>query len=354
MEMKEELKQIKTKMHDQELVDFDFTHEMKSKVLTRVDASLKKERRGVWMKKLTTIGLTAVFLTVSGFLVNQLITGTDEPLKGHNKDNQVQEIEKPNMITPSYIPEGYEYERFYSNKEIYEHLFTKTGDEKWFYVYRLQKEKPHIDMEQSEHLQLTPEINGTLYQFQQQSILVWEDEGFYQLLEKNGTMSQLDFLKITDSLMRDKNYISSLENKIKALEKSLNQPELKASDAEVTFMKLENLFREVSKDIDNDVDFKFKSFHTKDELYAIHSDIMERNVFEWLYEIRLDEREDGLYAIPMDGPKAFHKETPYTLEKINDQQYQLIQHIESELHGNVTLTILFEHIDGKWKIVEYS
>jgi hypothetical protein len=124
--------------------------------------------------------------------------------------------------------------------------------------------------------------------------------------------------------------------------------------------KYNHMFEErVEPEIDYDnfqlqYGFKFKSITTKEELYEKFSDFMTAEIAGQIWEHFVIVAEDGLYFLPQDGLAKFYQGEPYTLEKINENTYQLFYRHTSELHGIVDMTFTFQKIEGQWKISGYK
>ncbi|GAB2543827.1 hypothetical protein [Gracilibacillus alcaliphilus] len=123
-------------------------------------------------------------------------------------------------------------------------------------------------------------------------------------------------------------------------------PEL--SDQEIvhltdTFMDL--LVQEV------DEQYKVKDVGTKVELMAQFEPYVLSDVVEPFIDFYYTEQEDGLYILPTETPPWFVKDQPYET-KVEDEQVKLIQHNQSPLHGEYTLQLTFQFVDGAWKIAD--
>lgn len=131
---------------------------------------------------------------------------------------------------------------------------------------------------------------------------------------------------------------------------STTNTEKSLPDFKLLFAQFHYKETEIMKDVDQQADFKFKSFNTKNEFYKQFANYTSKEVIEKLYSTRLDERKDGLYLVPMDSSFHFDKELPTTTEKITDTEYHLIQKSRTDLYGKTTLTATFKKIKQNWII----
>lgn len=95
---------------------------------------------------------------------------------------------------------------------------------------------------------------------------------------------------------------------------------------------------------------------TKEDFYSYFYYLADKELVEKTFSYKLDEREDGLYVIPMGGDpfSTFLDTDPYEFKKINNNEYHLIQEHNSDYHGHITNTYIFTKQDGQWKLVNYD
>ena len=104
------------------------------------------------------------------------------------------------------------------------------------------------------------------------------------------------------------------------------------------------------EDASNEPPLKFRTYKTKEEFYQLFLEFMSYEFVESNFSFRLEQKDDGLYVIPMDGVQTYWPDHPYDFKKITENEYHLTQFQESELFGRDTLTVIYKNSNGKWKI----
>lgn len=102
--------------------------------------------------------------------------------------------------------------------------------------------------------------------------------------------------------------------------------------------------------VDKSDNGKIKDYNNKNELINHLSEITKKDIAKSYINNYYKEKEDGLYIIPKDGPTRIYKDKSYRLEKIDDQNYELIQEAEDQLRGKYKFTVKFTYKDNKWII----
>ncbi|PLR78255.1 hypothetical protein CU633_06990 [Bacillus sp. V3-13] len=144
-----------------------------------------------------------------------------------------------------------------------------------------------------------------------------------------------------------------IENKIPEKTVKEPMPENTLPDFSSMIIKLQNEMHIIYADAHhqgNDHLAKFKSYSTKQDIYQQFLDYVSFDALEKLFHNTITEKEDGLYLNASHMGFYFESGTPYETKRLNDTQYQVIQHQYSDLHGSVTLTVTFEFINKKWII----
>ncbi|MGP4079001.1 hypothetical protein ACTWQL_03735 [Pseudalkalibacillus sp. R45] len=95
---------------------------------------------------------------------------------------------------------------------------------------------------------------------------------------------------------------------------------------------------------------KVKNFDSKQELIMYLNRYASENVASLYVEDLFEEKEDGLYIIPMCSPAWVTKNEPFTLVKINEERYQLNQTNTSDMHGHYTIQLTFTLENDNWVI----
>jgi hypothetical protein len=382
--MMEELNNLKENLSKGELADFVFTEKMRKNVLEQTSGrSANRKKQGLKLSDAVprTLSAAAVLLFSAGiyYIVG---SGLQEPVTpsqnpGRNSDSDVilpqpgknteWAGEKPELVNPAYIPDGYIFKHTQTNEDLYKHVYVKETNEEEFFTYGMQKEEPALSGTAETELDLAEGLTGQVYSISDENrILLWQDEGFYQIVEQVGDMSEIDFYKIASSILKAKGhsvlldqYISELETAKKAEEDAQREEQEKqeeqaamAFDEDMAVALLEK-YKAVKDaafaDSYNDQS-RFKSYQTKEDFYAEFTDFMSREMIESTFSFRIEERADGLYHLPMDGTEYLWPDTPYEFEKISDSEYKLTQFQEGEMNGKQNVIFYFKYTGNKWII----
>jgi len=372
--MENQIKSLKENLSKGELADFVFTEKMRKNILekTSSQASLKRSEFTFSSVVPRSLSLAAVLLFSVGiyYIVNNGLQDQANPVPnpGRNSDSDVilpqpgkdTEIvkEQPTLVNPSYIPEGYVFKNTSTNENMYEHFYVKETNENEYFTYGMQEGKPEINGELEKEIELADYLTGQVYQItEEHQVLMWQDEGFYQSVEQFGDMNDIDFYKIAASILEAKGhtvllnqYISELEEAQKSEEEAKARMAFDEDMAVALLEKYKTVMDEAFADSHNSNDFKFKTYNTKEEFYALFTDFMSKEQVESTFSFRVKEKADGLYNLPMDGPPIFWPENPYLFEKISDTEYKLTQFQDSDLDGKQNIIFLFKYEADKWII----
>lgn len=378
--MMKELKDLKENLSKGELADFVFTKQMRMNVLEKTGGrAANRKKSGVQVSHAVpkTLSMAAVLLFSVGiyYIVSN---GLQEPANpapnpGRNLDSEVilphpgkdtNFNEKPTLVTPAYIPDGYVFKHTLTNENLYEHVYVKETNEDEYFTYGMQKEKPEVSGMLETELELAEGLAGQVFSIAgNHQALIWKDEGFYQIVEQVGDMGEIDFYKIVSSILEAKGHAVLLDQHIRELEeaKKAEEEAKKAEEEEKARMAFDEgkavaileqykaTMDAAFADSDND-QFKFKSYKTKEEFYALFTDFMAREKVESTFSFRVEERADGLYNQPTEGAHYLWPDTPYDFEKVSDTEYKLIQYQEGDLNGKQNVIFLFKYAEGKWII----
>jgi hypothetical protein len=350
--MEDRLKQMKNEMLKGELADFEFNPKMKDEVIRKMN-----KKRSFSVRRIVPAGLSfvmvGVFLAGMYFLVDSNYTSNLGPSNPPETTAPGQD-EKPQLIQPGYIPEPYVFKHTHTDGDIYEHVYENPKDENDTFMYGMSSVEPQLDKGQSQNLQLTAEIKGILVEVtKDHSYVIWEDEGFNQVVEQKGSMSKIDLLKIVDSILVKKGKNSLLAEEIDRLEEAAEAPaEEQPANEELTeeaaiglLVKYEERTRSVNSDRDN---LKYNNLHTKEDYYQLFLDLMTRETAVNLYEPRLEEKDGSLYAVATELPVFYSEEFPYTFSKVKEDQYVISQIFTEGLYSGMTAT--FTKTEEKWMI----
>lgn len=102
---------------------------------------------------------------------------------------------------------------------------------------------------------------------------------------------------------------------------------------------------------ENNQVLNYRSF---DELKYYYSQIADEAVYMELLNTFFEERNGVLYLIPQETPLWFDETKAFELKIEKTGDMKLIQQTQSDLDGNVTLTIYFTRYEGIGWIIEKS
>ncbi|WP_423408427.1 DUF4367 domain-containing protein [Heyndrickxia sp. MSNUG] len=372
--MENQIKNLKENLSKGELADFIFTEKMRRNILEKTSSRTSRNRTGFTFSNVVprSLSLAAVLLFSAGiyYIVSSGLQDQANPVpnSGRSPDSDIilpqpgkdtdLAKEKPTLVNPSYIPEGYVYKQTRTNENTYRHVYVKENNEDEYFTYGMQEDMPQIIGESEKEIELADGLTAQVYQItEEHQLLTWQDEGFYQTVEQFGEMSDIDFYKIVESILEAKGhtvlldqYISELEAAQKAEEEEKARMAFDEDKAVALLEKYKTVMDEAFADSHNSNDFKFKSYNTKEDFYALFTDFVSREQVEATFSFRVKEKADGLYNLPMDGPPIFWPENPYLFVKISDTEYKLTQFQDSDMDGKQNLIFLFKYEADKWII----
>lgn len=124
-------------------------------------------------------------------------------------------------------------------------------------------------------------------------------------------------------------------------EKSLNRPK-----PEQVLDQYKDTFMYIVENTEKDG--KLTDITSKDELVSYFTTIMSKDLAHWYIETYFRKDGDELFLKAMDGPTWFKSEKPYTLEKVSDQKYKVIQERNNEFLGHLNMIYTLSLKDEKW------
>jgi hypothetical protein len=368
--MEEQVKELKKNLSKGELADFVFTEKMRINVLEKTSSRSSRRRSEFTFSNIVprSLSLAAVLLFSVGiyYIISNGLQDQANPDRNADSDVILPQLgkdtvivkEKPTLVNPSYIPEGYVFKHTHTDEDLYEHVYVKENNEDDSFSYRMQLSKPEVNGNPENEMAIAEGLTGQLFKISaEHQMLVWQDEDFYQAVEQHGDMNDIEFYKIVESILEMKEHtvlldqhISELEEAQKAEEEEKARLAFDEAKAVALLEKYTATMDEAFADSHDTNDFKFKTYNTKEEFYALFTGFMSREHVESTFSFRIKETADGLYNLPMDGATIFWPETPYTFEKISDTEYRLTQFQDSELNGKQNITFLFKYQTDKWII----
>lgn len=121
---------------------------------------------------------------------------------------------------------------------------------------------------------------------------------------------------------------------------------LTKSDSEQILIQYKDTFMNIVEKTDENG--KVTDYDSKEELISHFTTIMSMDLAEWFAETYFREENDQLFLKAMDAPTWFVNDKPYTLEKINEQEYNVIQERNNELLGHVNMIYKLSYQGKKW------
>ncbi|MFD1032462.1 LPXTG cell wall anchor domain-containing protein [Metaplanococcus flavidus] len=128
----------------------------------------------------------------------------------------------------------------------------------------------------------------------------------------------------------------------------LQMPVFADNHGEPPVRELEQQFRDLIYNLETAQDYEVVEYDSMARLEEEFRSIMVWPLADHYLETYFEERDGTAYIIPMDGPVQLNLDEDYTLEKVDDNTYELTQQGESALRGEYTLTITYSYEAGKW------
>lgn len=371
------MKRIKNQMLSDELAGFEFTAEMQRQVLNKIEE--KHGRKRHVLKPLLPISLTAAFLVVSSAGIYH-ITTTQNQSNPHSEGPTAEEKEEKPVIS-LYVPEGYELKHTKTIDDVYEQLYVNKNTNDTF-SYRMQNKEQTYPEGTKNSIRLSQNLEGTMIRGQDITALTWEHDGSFHVLEQKGSMGEIDFLKISYSILiqQDLGPYPYLGDEVEGLETEIKEKEnLEKPDDVITETDEEDTEKEYKEDeiptltegeaieilrrfeeIKNKVyhapeDLRIAGFNTKEQFYEAFKEVMVRKEAERKFGYRITEQENGLYIVPMDGLQDWvFNVPPDEFTRINEKKYTISQYLEDDLNGHGPFPVTFEYLNGQWLITSYG
>lgn len=97
-------------------------------------------------------------------------------------------------------------------------------------------------------------------------------------------------------------------------------------------------------------------FETADEVYALFSDFVVKDVLKYMYAFSVIEHENKVYLIPTDAGENFYFDlnTAIDMNKLDNEKYKIRQDVLDETTFNYYVEIIVMNVDGNWIIVDYA
>ncbi|MRH41082.1 hypothetical protein GH741_00150 [Aquibacillus halophilus] len=90
------------------------------------------------------------------------------------------------------------------------------------------------------------------------------------------------------------------------------------------------------------------TFDSISEVHSHLSEVMSADLASRTIDSYVEEKDDGVYLIAKDAPTWLAEDTEFTVERVNDEHYKIIQERNNELIGHKELIFHSEWRDEKW------
>ncbi|WP_456276426.1 LysM peptidoglycan-binding domain-containing protein [Bacillus sp. AK128] len=97
-------------------------------------------------------------------------------------------------------------------------------------------------------------------------------------------------------------------------------------------------------------ELKIPNIESKQELVDHVRSFMSLGFSKWFAENYFEEKDDGLYVIPMDGITWLDTNTPYIIEELNEREVRVIQERETEMLGHRYMIYTLHYEDDHWVV----
>ncbi|WP_226086156.1 DUF4367 domain-containing protein [Mesobacillus sp. S13] len=349
--MEEQLKKLKSGLKD-ELDGFEFDAGMKRNVSRRFAESGKP--RGYLFRRMIPAGLSLAFLAVFSlgmyWVIEKYYTenhANTPPAKEESPVAETPDDDKPELIVPPYVPDGYAFKHTHTDGDVYEHMYMNEQNEAEYFAYIMREEKPDYPVPDIA-VDLADGLVGKINKISDEHLfLTWQDEGMYQIVERKGSLTVGEFNKIADAILKAKGYEPTFDLL------RLNMEPVVAFDEKTAVEMLtryDYIWKSVYQEADTRPGGKFPDLKTKEEFYQLFLDFISYELVEKTFKFRLGEKEDGIYIIPIDPVPSFWPETKYNLAHISEDEYQLTQIQETKNKAPETLVVTYKKTEGIWKI----
>ncbi|RKL67348.1 hypothetical protein CR203_08210 [Salipaludibacillus neizhouensis] len=129
-------------------------------------------------------------------------------------------------------------------------------------------------------------------------------------------------------------------------EDSVSEPNAEEVMAEYkeTFLEIQNQAKENEGNLPD--------FESKQALTSHFKTIMSDDLANWYTDAYFKEEDGNVSLLPQDGPTWLKETEPYELEKVNDEEYHVIQEWDNELLGHRFMIYVLTYNGEKWIVEE--
>ncbi|MGV2939563.1 DUF4367 domain-containing protein [Mesobacillus sp. LC4] len=349
--MEDQLKKLKSGLKD-ELDGFEFDAGMKRNVSRRFAESRKPG--GEFIRRMVPAGLSLAFLAIFSLGIYWVIEsdyskdlGDTPPAKEESPVAEAPDDEKPELIVPPYVPDGYAFKHTHTNEDVYEHMYMKEQNEAEYFAYIMREEKPEYPVPDIT-VELADGLVGKINKISEEHLfLTWQDEGMYQIVERKGSLTVGEFNKIAEAIIKAKGYEPTFDLLRLKMEPVVALDEKAAVEM---LARYDYIWKSVYQEADTRPGGKFPDLKTKEEFYQLFLDFMSYELVEKTFKFRLGEKADGIYIIPIDPVPSFWPGTEYNLAHISEDEYQLTQIQATKNKAPETLVVTYKKAEGVWKV----
>lgn len=126
--------------------------------------------------------------------------------------------------------------------------------------------------------------------------------------------------------------------------------ELDKEQAKEVLAEYEKTFMSVIENIEDDG--SLSDFHSKAELKEDFMNIMTEELADAFVTHYFDEDNDRLYVIPTEMPEWLDQEKDFTLEQVDELEYEVTQEQSNDLIGKVRMIYVITSSDDAWIVQE--
>lgn len=123
-------------------------------------------------------------------------------------------------------------------------------------------------------------------------------------------------------------------------------------DAEEVMTEYKRTFLGVLEHAKENTDLKLTDFVTKEDLISHFKTIMSDDLAKWYAEAYFREEDGSLYFLAQDGPTWLKENEPYDVEKVNDEEYKVIQERDNEMIGHIKMIYILAYNGENWIVDE--
>ncbi|MCD8508591.1 MAG: hypothetical protein LRY73_00875 [Bacillus sp. (in: Bacteria)] len=134
-----------------------------------------------------------------------------------------------------------------------------------------------------------------------------------------------------------------------------DKEETKENDDTIPNPDAENVLRDYRETTEaifesREDDLRIPGFDSKRDMVEHVNSVMSLEHGRWFAETYFEEREDGLFVIPMDGLVYLVEDEAYDVEQLSEREYQVIQERDSEMLGHIKMIYQLVYDGENWVV----